>query len=563
MKSFVKKNLLLINGYGSPRIIIDELISKISTDSNIYLSYPVAVLTLAGWCKQEFPNFNIKIIDAPMEIHKHFSKIESKAINFSEFNARMLEETGFVPDYIGISISISNGHIPCLQLCKFMKEIWPDSKIIAGGVHTTTFPHRIINEPGIDYIVRGPGDIAFVELLDSLIKEKSPEQIPGVVTGIDNIHKMAIPFHNLDDIPPYPYDMIDMEYLVVNESTSPIHEKGARTGMIFISRGCPFGCTFCSADKVHGKKVFYKSASKMVDEIEYLINTYHVNSISILDDLFGANKKQFFDFFRIIEDRGLNFNLIVPTLSIKIFNEEMIDVLVKHGLKVTFFPVESGSKFVQENIIKKNIDLDKAIRLIEYSKKKGVFSGANIVIGSPGETREMMMETRDFVKDLPADAIAFFVAYPYPGTEMTNILLERGSLTENSLIEVWNTSTQGFKTRPFDTIEISGKELSDLVYDFNIDINFFSNFNMRNQNYKNPIIRFNKIIDRYPFHIVALACRARCYYEIGQTDIAVDDVKSIFTLIKENSESQKLFNRYEKRILEMVDFSDTSLYQDL
>jgi anaerobic magnesium-protoporphyrin IX monomethyl ester cyclase len=160
----------------------------------------------------------------------------------------------------------------------------------------------------------------------------------------------------------------------------------------------------------------------------------------------------------------------------------------------------------------------------------------------------MILETYEFIRKLPVDWIAFFAAYPYPKTEMTNILLKKGVITEDDLIDIWDSATQGFKQRPFDTEEISGKELTDLIYDFNIELNFFSNYNIRTGHYADVLMKLDKIILRYPFHIIALVCRAKCYYEINRNDDASKDIAMIIDLIKVNSESQKLLRRYGERI---------------
>jgi len=549
MRSQKTKNILFINGIGSPSAIINELLSKSGSDSNIYLSYPLCVLTLAGWCLQEFPNFNIQIIDAAMDFHKHVANPERSPISINDFIQKSLNQTKFTPDFIGISFSFSNGHKTCLEFARQCKEKWPHSQIIAGGVHATTFAHRLITSEYIDYIVRGAGDVAFVDLLDSLLHEINPANITGVVTDITNISSMAPPLDDLDRIPNYPYDLIDMEYLVVNESTNPVYEKGARTGVIFMSRGCPFGCTYCAADKVHGRKPHFKSVDRMVNEVEYLTNNFGVNTINIMDDLFGADKKYFYEFFKKIDQRGLQFRLIIPGgLSIAVFDEEMIDVLAARGLQAVYFPLESGSQYVQNKIIKKRVNLDKAIRLIRYAKSKGLFVGINIILGFPGETKEMMDETHRFIKNLPVDSVAFFAAYPYPATEMTETLLAKGVLTEDKLIEIWDSATQGFKQRPFDTEEISGRELAELIYDYNIELNFFSNHAIETGNYIGALLKLDKIIERYPFHIVALTCRAYCYSRMGRNEDASNDAVTIRRLVHQNDESRKLFNRYGHQV---------------
>jgi radical SAM superfamily enzyme YgiQ (UPF0313 family) len=206
--------------------------------------------------------------------------------------------------------------------------------------------------------------------------------------------------------------------------------------------------------------------------------------------------------------------------------------------------------------MKKRIDLDKATHLITYTKEKGIFVGVNIVIGLPGETRELVQETYEFLKKLPTDWVSFYVAYPYPKTEMTTTLLERGDITEDDLMNIWEYSTQNFRPRSFDTKEFSGQELSDLVYDFNIELNFFSNYNIRSKNYFNVVMKLDKIIKRYPFHIVALACRAKCHHELGEDDAAENDIKKMIQFIESNDESAKMFERYKKSIVTTVSFAD-------
>lgn len=544
-----KRRLLLINGLASPGAIIDQLLSNSGADSNIYLSYPLGVMTLGAWCRQRFPEWDLQIVDAMMELHRHISTPQREPIDQDEFLARLLDEVESPPDYIGISISFSNAHRSCLELCRRAKAKWPNAVIVAGGMHATTFTKRVVAEPAIDYVVRGPGDLAFPELLAHLEEGKSPLGIPGVVTRASLQYSMGARETDLDRVPPYPYDLIDMEYLVTNDSTNPIYEAGQRTGIIFMSRGCPFGCSFCSADKVHGKKVLFKSVSRVLSEIDQLVQVYGVNTIGILDDLFGADRAHFNALFDGIKERGLKFRLTIPGgLSVAVFNEDMIDVLIEHGLRAIYFPLESGSRYIQMNVLKKRVDLEKAARLIAHTKKRGLFTGINIVLGSPGETKAHMRETYEFIKALPVDWIAFFAAFPYPETDMTNILLERGELDEERLMEIWDSATQGFKPRPFDTVEITGKELSELIYDFNIELNFFENHSMRTRDYAGLLPKLDKIVQRYPFHVVAMACRAKCRRELGRTEEALADARAIDELVANNAESRRLFERYGDKI---------------
>jgi len=136
---------------------------------------------------------------------------------------------------------------------------------------------------------------------------------------------------------------------------------------------------------------------------------------------------------------------------------------------------------------------------------------------------------------------------------MTEILLSRAELTNDSIIDVWETSSQGFKGRSFNTKEMSGKELSDLVYDFNIELNFFNNYNFRKGNYKNMLSKLHKIVERFQYHIVALLCRAKCYYYIGEIEKAKSDLQDMITLSETNSASRNMYERYSENIISVLD----------
>lgn len=545
-------NLLLINGFWMPSQIIDEFLTHSQLDSNISLTFPLSIMTIAGWCRQELPTANIEVIDFMAELHKFISNTLILPTDFNSFATGHLLKNSFTPDYIGISVSSSNGYNANLKLLAICKQLFPNSKIIIGGMHATTFTKSFIGKAGVDYIIRGAGDIAFTDLLKCLIKNQSPLHIAGVVNSTDNIASLSPPLTDLDAIPQYPYDLIDMEYLITKDDTSPIMQEGARTGMVMTSRGCPFTCTYCSASQIHSRKVAFHTVERVIKEIKYLLDTFKINQICIMDDLFGANKKLFFNLFKAIDEEKLKFKIVIPAgLSLKLYNQEMLDILIAHGVESAYFPLESGSQYVQDHIINKHIKLSEAIKLIKYAKDKKLFTGINIVIGSPNETKDMMYETYQFLKKLPVDWIQFFSAYPYPGTEMTNILLNRQDLTEDTLINIWDTSTQGFKKRSFDTVEIKGEELAELVYDFNIQLNFFNNYNMRVGDFITPVTKFSKIIERYPYHIIAILCRAKCYYEQNLIDNAEQDIEDAVTTIKQSKESEQMFTKYRDNIIRL------------
>jgi len=224
-------------------------------------------------------------------------------------------------------------------------------------------------------------------------------------------------------------------------------------------------------------------------------------------------------------------------------------VLIENGLKAVCFPLESGSVFVQNEIIKKKINLNTAPTILKYAHEQGLYVSINIVLGFPGETKDMILETYRYIKQLPIDWVSFFIAYPFPGTEMTCSFLDRGDLSESMLEKIWEDSPQGSMVRYFDTLEIKGKELSDIIYDFNIDLNFFNNYNLiTSKNYVTMLLKLERIIARYPFHVVALACRSYCYFSLGRFNDANNDIQALHAMVNTNTESHVLYERYKNEI---------------
>lgn len=549
-------NILLINGFWVPTSTISELLSFSQFDSNIFLTFPIGIMTIAGWCRKLIPSYGLKVIDYMLELHKFFSNKENSSTEIKIFINKVLDSISDVPDYIGISMGSSCGHLANLMVVSECKKRWPHCKVIAGGTHATACSDIILSDSEVDCVIRGPGDVSFVDLIRFFAGEKGVIPEGASFKSLPSKH-ISESIRDLSMLPPYPYDLIDFKYLVDHDETAPIKRFGAKTGVIMTSRGCPFNCTYCAASQIHGKNVLFRPIKSLIDEIRNLVIEYGVNTVCIIDDLFGANRRLFFSFFEELDKSGLDVRVVIPAgLSIKIYDEEMIDILVAHGLDSVYFPVESGCQYVQDKLMKKNINLKKARRLIEYTKSKNIFTGVNIILGMPGETKNMIMETFNFLLGLPVDWIAFFIACPYPGTEMTNTLISSGAIKIEDLMLILNSSTQSSKTRLFDTKDISGKELSEIIDSFNIELNFLNNYNLRNKRFDIMLKKLDKIIERYPIHVIARICRAVCYQHMGEISLYKSEIEQINKILISNDSSRKLFVKYENKIRELIsDFS--------
>jgi radical SAM superfamily enzyme YgiQ (UPF0313 family) len=227
-------------------------------------------------------------------------------------------------------------------------------------------------------------------------------------------------------------------------------------------------------------------------------------------------------------------------------NEEMIDAMIAMGISEASIAIESGSAYTQKHIIKKHVNLDKAKKVLEIfrTKKKFLFT-VNFILGFPGETKELMQESLNYMRSIDVDWVFVFHAIPLLGTEMYDQFVKMGALDPDNFD--WDNIRLG--RRGFDTVDITSRELTDLIYDTNIDINFFNNQNMKRGRYKKAIEVFDHyIINQYPFHVVGKYCRGLAYLKLNEAEKGKEDFKDCAKWIVNNDESKRLFERYGDRM---------------
>ena len=528
-------NLLFINPSSMPAREQEDFLNRTSILRLPDFSMPIGLLDLAAYLRKHVDSINIKILDIGKDLYKiYLNRDTIPALSLDLFIESELNSLDFKPNIVGVSILFSSSHNSSERIINQVKKRWNDSTIICGGNHATNNVDNLLANPNIDYVLRGEGEISFTE---SVRKFQKGEKINVLgIIGREKINKNELSqvIENLDEIPIPAYDLLDIEAYKKNVG-----------GSIMFTRGCPFKCTFCSSHTVHGREVRYKSNKRILSELQGLVKKYNFDKIIIEDDLFAINKQKFLELVDKIIEMNLKIKYFLPQgLSVAILNKEIIDAMIKMGIDEASLAIESGSSYTQKNIIKKNVDLLKARFIIEYLREKGFRIYVNFILGFPGEKKELMQETIDFIKTIDVDWVFIFNAIPLRGSEMFQEFVER------EIINPHNYDFDGVRLgrRTFDTPEISAEELENLVYDTNIDCNYFNNSNLKHKRYERAIETFDKIIKLYPFHIVGLYCRALAFLGMGRNDEAEKDFKECVLWISKNEESKRLFERYGNKM---------------
>lgn len=395
------------------------------TASELDFVPPISILSLASFLKKR--GYLVKIIDSRLYNEKEKKEIISDSVKDALF--------------VGISC-MTNQIKDGLELSKYIKKNFDDSKIVWGGVHPTLFPKETLSNPFIDVVVIGEGELTVLELTRALENRESSDVILGLgykENGVIKINKRREPL-DIDIIPSLDYGLIDAEKYM--KSDYPFFGI-KRELLVQASRGCPYRCAFC-INYVEGayNKWRPRSPEKVIKDVKALVKKYKINAISFRDEDFFVDKDNALEIIRGIKELGINWfaNARANYFRENLISEKMVKEMKDSGLLMLGVGAESGSERMLEYITK-DITIDNVYNFARLMAKYDIIASFSFIIGIPGETEKEMFLTVEMMKRLkkicPKSAFSGpQVLRPYPGGKLYDVCIENGFRAPTAL-EDW------------------------------------------------------------------------------------------------------------------------------
>lgn len=347
-----------------------------------------------------------------------------------ELSARdwLLEVKSWRPDLVGISLLTPlapKGY----RAIKLLKEELPDVPVVVGGPHPSFMYEEALKE-GADVVVIGEGEYTMLELVDTLesrgLDGSALSSVRGIAFRDSGSVKRTQPrplIRDLDELPWPARHLLPMDkYTLFN--------KPVRVAHVMASRGCPYGCSYCTTSYFWGRRVRFRSAKSVLDEIEYLIDRYRVKYIAFADDELLINRRFVREFIEGMRERGIDLPFACGA-RVDHLSRDLMRYLVDNNCSTIYVGVESASQATLDRIGKR-ITVEQVRRVFEWKREVGAFMVASFIIGFPWETLDDMRETIEFAVRLDPDYAQFTVLTPYPGTPIFEYARKHG------LIEDWN-----------------------------------------------------------------------------------------------------------------------------
>lgn len=334
---------------------------------------------------------------------------------------------------VGIS-SVFYFNLPTvLELASFLRHRLPRIKIVLGGTAATTLYKEVMASGSVDFIVLREGDFIFPGLLDNV---NDPSVVAGLVwrkNGRVLTNAEAPLPDDLDRLPFPARELINLDlYAKIAHPHCYVREKKRFTN-ILTSRGCPFSCTFCSSHSVHGRTIRYRSSESVLAEIDQLVGRFGIDELHVVDDNFSLNRTRAMKIMDGLIQRGYQrfLSWTCPNgLFVNSLDEELIDKMQESNCQSVSLAIESGDEYVSKHLLKKQIDLKHAERVVRYFRQNtDILLCGFFLIGCPGETKEQVIRTINFANKLGLDNAHISILMPYPFTEVYEIAVAGKLLT--------------------------------------------------------------------------------------------------------------------------------------
>jgi len=363
-------------------------------------------------------------------------------------------------DLIGLSVT-SFTFSQVLEMARRIKAISGNTIIVIGGPHVPIGMESTLDSPHVDYAIYGEGEFTMLELTELLEKTRQPKienllAIRGLIfkDGSRRIVNLQRPrIDNLDGLPFPAFQLFDMDQY----GTYPL----------LTSRGCPFGCMFCSIKAIWGKAWHFRSAENILLEIDYARQRFRWESkpFNIIDDSFNVDPDRVRRFCELIIERGVDIRWFSSGFRADRVSADLALRMKEAGCLGVSVGIESANNEILRSI-KKKTTIEEITRGCQNLARVGISVQAQFMIGNPGDTFETVKESIEYARRQNFSSVAFYLALPYPKTELWDYVKERGTFLKEDYTQFHHFSnepvfeTPEFPARQREKAYVLGRKLS-------------------------------------------------------------------------------------------------------
>ncbi|WP_420155501.1 tRNA (N(6)-L-threonylcarbamoyladenosine(37)-C(2))-methylthiotransferase MtaB [Siphonobacter sp.] len=330
-------------------------------------------------------------------------------LNFSETStiARTFEEKGYQrvefnqnPDiFIINTCSVTeNADKKCKKIVREAQRINPDGYVAILGCYAQLKPQEIATIPGVDAVLGAAEKFRLMELIDDFRKEP---------TGMARVYNS-----NIEEVLDY-------------HASYSLNDR-TRT-FLKVQDGCDYPCSYCTIPLARGAsrsdtianvvKAAREIAERGVKEI--VLTGVNIGDFGIQN---GIRHERFADLVKALDAVEGIERFRISSIEPNLLTDEILEFISTSQRFVPHFhvPLQSGSNKVlglMKRRYKRELYADRVAKIKELMPHACI--GVDVIVGHPGETPELFLETYQFLQELP---ISYLHVFTYSERASTHAL---------------------------------------------------------------------------------------------------------------------------------------------
>jgi anaerobic magnesium-protoporphyrin IX monomethyl ester cyclase len=386
--------------------------------------FPLSVLALAGSLQA---TCDCRIIDGNVDA------------DYLTTLRRALIDEGFAA--VGLTVMGGPQVATAIAASRVIRDASPPTPIIWGGYFPSLYTETAIGAAYVDYVIKGPGEETFAELLaaigagdrihhggrsvlrDRLAQRALPE--PASLESIRGlswkragavVHNSERPIRDARSVEPLPYDLLGDPRRYLAKTF-----LGRRTAVHQAAVGCRFRCTFCGVASMFRGGTGLPQAHRLERDLRWLKDGIGADSIQFFDHNFFERETDMIPLLEVLGKIELPWWCYARADALLNLSESSWALVRKSRLRMAYIGAESPNDAMLKSI-RKGTNSDQTLAVAELCRRHDVIPELSFMVAPPDDPEGETERTFEFIREVkrinPHSEIIVYIYTPLPASSL-------------------------------------------------------------------------------------------------------------------------------------------------
>lgn len=342
---------------------------------------PISVLTLGAVLEGKY---EYRIVDGNIDPDAVWNAV--KAVGEGKCKA------------VGITVMPGPQVAPAIEISTAIKAAHPEVPIVWGGYFPTLYHGAAISAPYVNFVVRGEGEGAMLDLLQRLPArdEATLREVRGLTWKKDGevVNNPNSGFNSPNDYPMLPYERAGDVRRYLRRSF-----MGARTAVHQAAIGCRYHCGFCGVVSMFNGFTALSTEARLEHALLHLRDTYGADSVQFYDHNFFDNEKSSLPSIDVLARLRMPWWCYARADTLAKFSVSTWEQLRKSRFTMAYIGAEAASDEVLKKM-RKGSKVEHTFEVAHRCREYGVIPEFSFVLGGPEDPEGEIEKTFQFVRKI-------------------------------------------------------------------------------------------------------------------------------------------------------------------